>query len=221
MNPPDYGKMIRDAVAAAEKRIVQKFRNIIQQTTINNPTADGNEDGADNWPDAGRTSSRSPRRWQHFGFRSVPPRNTPALMILVGGGSSAEVTIAEDGQGYGPDPGPEGAAFYSSASGAYITIDKSGQMVLSVPAGKLVESGGSTDFALKGTTYRNAQNTLDTALSTFIAAIAAHGTAIGVTLPALAPAGATLATAATAAALAVTTFEGAATTYLSTVNKLG
>lgn len=119
----DVPRLIRETVAAAEARVTQALRNLIQITTVSRSTAQGEADGADGWPDAGKPYQRSTRRMQHFGFRSRPPKNTAAVMLLVGGSSSSEVTVAEGSDGYGPTDLASGAASLFSSGDARVVVD--------------------------------------------------------------------------------------------------
>ncbi len=152
----DYAQIIREEIAKAKAEIRQEVANLLQQTQLTNPTASGEEDGAAGWPQDGDSGQRAPRRWQHCGFRSVPPNNTPVIMALVGGGSAAEVTLAEDGTGYGPDPGPGGAALYSTKTGAYVVIDADGKVTVSAAAGQqvVVNAGAAADVVVNAGTAK-------------------------------------------------------------------
>lgn len=121
----DIPRLIREQIAALEQRLVQRIANQIQITTVSRSTAKGEEDGAEGWPDSGKAYQRSTRRMQHFGFRSRPPKNSAAVMLLVGGGNASEVTVAEGSDGYGPEDLAEGeAALFSMADGTEILVKK-------------------------------------------------------------------------------------------------
>lgn len=218
MQPPDWSRIIREEIEKAERRINQRLANLVQQTQVSNPTPDGNEDGTENWPSTSGRSQRSPRRVQHFGFRSVPPKDTSTIMLLVGAGATSEVTVAEDSSGYGPTLAAGEVAIFSKASGAYIKIDANGAITLSTTSGQVFAANGATDFMLRGNTYRTAEDTLFTALSTFMAALNAFSaTCVGPTPPQLV----TFQAAVTTLQTAIATFQVGAANYLSTKNKLG
>lgn len=141
----DWSRLIRDKVSEAEARVMQFTRNIVQVTTVTRSTAKGDEDGADGWPDAGKAYQRSPRRMQHFGFRSRPPKNSAAVMLLVGGGNGSEITVAEGGDGYGPTDLADGeAALYSKKTGATIIIRSDGKIEITPGAGADIVLNGGT-----------------------------------------------------------------------------
>jgi hypothetical protein len=231
-------RTLRQELQAMERRLMQHVANQIRQTQITNPSTDGEEDGAAGLPNSGGSYQRTPRRWQHFGFRSVPPNDAGAVMLLVGGGSASEITLAEDSTGYGPALAKGEVAIFSTASGAYLKIDKNGAVSVMSSTGQLFTANGSTDFEVRGTTYRAAEATFNAALQTVLTAQATGWTALATAFTALSlyvPFGATpqgamstastactaAATACTTAATAAATMEAGAANYLSTKNKIG
>lgn len=147
MNDEDW-KQVRQEIANAEANIIAELRNLIQITTMNRSTSAGEEDGADGYPDAGSAYSRAPRRWQHFGLRTVPPRNVAALMLLVNGGAAAEATVAEDSSGFGPTVEQGGSALFSSADDCVVEVTPDGYIRLKGPQGVLVGDGATQHMVL-------------------------------------------------------------------------
>lgn len=136
----DVLRILREQITALEERVRQYVRNQIQVSTVSRSTALGNDDGATGLPDTEQAYQRSPRRFQHFGFRSRPPKNTATLLLLVGGGQSAAVTAAEYDDTYGPSDLADGEmAIYSKASGAYIKIDQSGKVTITASTSQPVQ----------------------------------------------------------------------------------
>nr|MCH9835118.1 hypothetical protein [bacterium] len=84
-------------------------------------------------------------------------------------------------------------------------MDNSGAQVHITPDGVVkIGSNFSVDAAVKGTTYRAAEDTMLTAIAAAFTALAAEATLT------------TSAPSSTAAAAAISTFQAAATTYLAT-----
>lgn len=211
--------MVQRQITNLEKRLSQVARNLVQVSQATRTTVNGVDEGGAGWPTSEPATDRNPRRFQHFGFRSRPPVGTPWVQLLVGQGGAAEVVVAEDDPNAGPQDLASGeVALFSIGNSKAILVDKDGNVVVAVPVGKLVQVGGSTDFMLLGTTYRNAQATLDTALITFLAALKALvGVVAGPTPAQLA----TYNAASDVMVAAVNAFEAAAKTYLSAIAKLG
>lgn len=102
----------------------------------------------------------------------------------------------------------------------YVTLWESGAAALktTIDATELDLGANAVDFALKGTTYRTSQETLDTALGTWLAAV---NTFCGLVAPStIVAAGTTLGIATTAMINALTAFEGGAAGFLSTKVKV-
>jgi len=141
----DFLLTLREKIQAAEERLRQYVRNQIQVSTVSRSTALGKDDGATGLPDTEEAYQRSPRRFQHFGFRSRPPKNTATLLLLVGGGQSAAVTAAEYDDTYGPLDLADGeVAIYSKASGASVKIDANGKITVTAAANQAVQVQAGT-----------------------------------------------------------------------------
>lgn len=166
-------------------------------------------------------------RVQNYGFTGVPLEGAEAVVVFVGGRRDHGLAIAVDDRRYrvkGLKPGE--VAIYTD-EGDQITIKRGGNITVKGAAKVIVDSPlvelaqPATDAAVKGTTYRAAEDTLITSLSAF-------ATAAGVLAAALVPgtgvapgAQAPFAAAVAAFTAAVATFSGASSTYLSTKVKVG
>jgi hypothetical protein len=117
-------------------------------------------------------------------------------------------------------PFPQSAPITETLDG--LVVGKDGGTCLKVDAAGILHLGDTlvTDAVVKGTTYRTAEDTLITALNTFVGAL---GEALTADLAAATPTVAYTPTAVTALATtlaeAVTAFQDAAATYLSTTVK--
>jgi len=123
---------------------------------------------------------------------------------------------------------PDGDLLIKTVNGKLdITVANGKDCTITVLGGGHVALGGSgaADFLIKGTTYRSAQQTMDTTVQTTLAAAAAALSSAGANpafLAAFATAAGFLTTAGTqlaAAAAAFGAFEGGATGFLSQVSK--
>ena len=170
-------------------------------------------------------------RVQNYGFTSVPQEGAEAAVIFVGGGRDHGLAVAVDDRRYRVKGLQAGEVAVYTDQGDKIVIKRGGTIEITaatkvVVNAPLAEIAGNTDAAVKGTTYRTAQATMNTTLT---AQLAAAGTALGTagldpTLVGLASTAAaalvTAGAALTAASVAPTTFEASAATYLSTKVKL-
>lgn len=170
-------------------------------------------------------------RVQNYGFTSVPQEGAEAAVVFVGGGRDHGLAVAVDDRRYRVKGLQAGEVAVYTDQGDKIVIKRGGTIEITaatkvVVNAPLAELTGNTDAAIKGTTYRTAQTTMN---STLTAQLAAAGAALGVagldpTLVGLASTAAaslvTAGTALTAASVAPTTFEGGAASYLSTKVKL-
>lgn len=157
---PDWARVIKDAVAAVERRLGERIKSLVQETPIARSRADRAQ-RAQSWPSPETTGDRAATRFQHFGFRSRPPVGTNTIMLLVGGAATAGVSVAEDSNGHGPDDLEEGeCALYSVANAKAVWIDKDGRVWLLSKSGQDVNitaqgsgvvkvNGGSLEVARK------------------------------------------------------------------------
>lgn len=161
-------------------------------------------------------------RVQNYGFTSVPFPGAEGVAVFPGGDRAHAFVIATDDRRYRLTGLQNGEVAIYTDQGDKVVIERGGtirvtaatKVVVSAP---LVELAGNTEAALKGTTYRAAEDVMLTALSSALSALAA-------TIPA--PTGGPMigtpvqAAAVTAAVTAITAFQSAAATYLSPKVKL-
>lgn len=235
----DVGEQISRLENRLRGWVAERVAAIVQWSPIGSTDAKRGGYRLDGRPTSQRYS-RAARSVQHAGFQSRPLANTNGVVLSVEGGPAKAVVVAED-DGYDANldegevilyaPGKptahvkidkDGAITATNASGASVQITKDGAITLTTATGQLFTANGSTDFEVRGTTYRSAEDTMLTALTTLFTAIGAFATAIGPAggAPGIAAA-TTLNTAITTAIAAVTTFKGGAANYLSTKNKIG
>lgn len=117
-------------------------------------------------------------------------------------------------------PFPQSAPITETLDG--LVVGKDGGTCLKVDAAGILHLGDTlvTDAVVKGTTYRTAEDTLITALNTFVGSLGAALTAdLAAATPTVAYTPTAVTALATTLAAAVTAFQGAAATYLSTTVK--
>lgn len=164
-------------------------------------------------------------RFQNYGFTGVPLEGAEGVVLFVGGKREHGLAVAVDDRRYRiKNLNPGEVAVYTD-QGDKIVIERGGtirvtgatKVVVDAP---LVELAGNTESAVKGTTYRSAEDTMLTALSTFVTAAGTLAAALvpgtGVAPGAQAP----FAAAVVAFTASIASFQGAAATYLSTKVKL-
>ncbi len=152
-------------------------------------------------------------RFQNYGFTSNPLTGAEAVVVFVGGRRDHGLAIAVDDRRYRLRNLESGEVAVYTDQGDSIVIRRGGTIevtgatavVLDAPSVELAQP--AVDDAVKGTTYRTAEDVLFTALNTFCAAIV-PGT--GVAAPAK-----------VAIAAAFTAFSAASSGYLSTKVKVG
>lgn len=160
------------------------------------------------------TETRDAEVFSGIGFYSRPPTS----------GSPEAIVLFPGSLGGGPAAGPVIVGLRDEktrqAIAGSIAVDETmmfnGASVVHIKATGIVAIGDSAaiDAAVKGTTYRAAEDVM-------LTAIAALATALAVSSPPLVPASAAAtATAATAAATAIATFQSASATYLATKVKV-
>lgn len=170
-------------------------------------------------------------RVQNYGFTSVPLAGAEAVTLFPGGSREHGVVIAADDRRYRLTGLQAGEVAIYTDQGDKVVIERGGtirvvaatKVVVSAP---LVELAGTTEAALKGTTYRAAEatkhGTESAALTGAGAALSAAGAdpVLAVLAPAAAASLATAGAALTTTGTALTTFEASAATFLSTKVKL-
>lgn len=138
--------------------------------------------------------------FQGYGFKSVPLPGAEAVAVFPDGDRGVGLVVGTEDRRHRPTGWAGGEAGLYNAFGAIVRLMASG----------VVELGGiaAVDFAVKGTAYRTAEDTMLTALAAAFTALAAE--------PTLTASAAT----STAAATAISTFQAAAATYLATKVKV-
>lgn len=170
-------------------------------------------------------------RFQQYGFTSVPQKGAEAVVLFVGGRRDHGLVLAVDDRRYRLKGLEGGEVALYTDEGDSIVLRRGGTVEVTaatkvVVAAPLVELAGNTEAAMKGTSYRTAESTMNGTLGGQLTALGAALTTAGTdpTLSALASTAAsslsTAGTAAAAAGAAVTAFEGGAAGFLSTQVKL-
>jgi hypothetical protein len=141
----DLAQLLAEMETRIREELLQELRNQVQVTTATRSTSLGDKDGSSGWPDTEKPYQRPSRRMQHFGFRSVPPKNAAKVMLLVGGGNASEVTVAEGSDGFGPGDLGDGAASLFSSGDARVVADGADVVVNEGTAkvGRLGDATGS------------------------------------------------------------------------------
>ncbi len=153
--------------------------------------------------------------FQGVGFASRPAtgNNVECVVVNVGATPNHPVIVAtRDLDGFKAIIGslePGEVAIFDAATGKTVKLTAAGEVRLGAPA-------AAVEALVRGTTYRAAEDTLLTALQTWMTATSV---ALGTIAAFVDPAKSTYTAATTAATAAVNTFKAAAATYLSTVSK--
>ncbi len=154
-------------------------------------------------------------RFQNYGFTGVPLAGAEAVVVFAGGRRDHGLVIAVDDRRYRLRNLESGEVAVYTDQGDSIVIRRGGtievtastKVILDAPAVELAQP--AVDDAVKGTTYRTAEDIMLTLLQT-----ACNSLAPG---PITAPQVASFA----AAGVGITTFKAAASAYLSTKVKVG
>jgi phage baseplate assembly protein V len=170
-------------------------------------------------------------RFQQYGFTSAPKEGAEAVVFFVGGRRDHGLVLAVDDRRFRFHPLESGEVALYTDEGDSIVIKRGGNIEVTAAAkvkvaAPTVELAGNTESAIKGSTYRAAETTLNSTLGTSLSAAGISLAAAGadpvllglapVAAAALAAAGASI----SAAGVAPTTFEAQAATFLSTKVKL-
>lgn len=145
--------ILATALARLEKLrsdLTQMVRNQVQWTEFTRSTSRGFDEGAGGRPTSERAYDRDPRRMQHAGFRSVPPKGARGVLLQVEGGAARCVTVAEDA----PDAGPqdlesgETAIFATTSTAGKVVCDKDGDVNIDAHAGRdVIVNEGALEVA--------------------------------------------------------------------------
>lgn len=151
---------------------------------------------------------------QPYGFSSVPLAGAEAVVVFPNGDRSHPLAIAVSDRRYRPTGGQAGQVGLYHYLGAVLVMLANGTV-------EIRSAAGVAQPTIKGTSYRTAEDTLITALTTAFTALNAYAVAIKpIADPTNAATPALTAAMTTAWAAAVTAFNSAASTYLTTVAKL-
>ena len=135
--------------------IRQLVANMVQVHPITMTTATGKAEGVEERPAAGFTSDegqsvpvgqtqRGVRRFQHAGFRSRPPSQSQAVCLLLEGGATKVVVVAEDdGVSVSIEEG-ESAHYSSAEPTCIIKCSKVGKITIDAATGQDVQVNGGT-----------------------------------------------------------------------------
>src|SRR4051812_24594173 len=97
----DWALKIANALLEAKHYADQKLANLVQLVPFSRVSAGGEGDAGDTRPSS-KPGQAGFQRIQHAGFRSTPLPSTTGVQLLVEGGGSKRVTVAEDDGGQGP-----------------------------------------------------------------------------------------------------------------------
>ncbi len=147
---------------------------------------------------------------QPYGFSSVPLAGAEAILVFPNGDRSHPIAVTVSDRRHRPTGGEPGQVGLYHYQGARLTMLEDGTV-------EIRSSIGTAQPTIKGTIYRNAEDTLLAALTVLTAAISTFAaTCLGPTAPQLGA----LQTAVTTFGTAKAAFDAAAGTYLTTVAKL-
>lgn len=196
---------------------------IVKRGRISSTTGSGRGDTGDRFLVEGseKPTGNVMQRFAPWGHGGRPVAGSEYIAVSPGAGSAlALVGVAN--AGYGNQSLEEGETeLYCLAADCKVFLDKNGGVFITSTTGQLIKVAGGTDFMLKGTTYRNAETTFHFSLNIFLGILTTYVTAIKPIADPTNAASPPMLTGITNLTAALTTFENAASTYLSTIAKVG